>query len=251
MVRQRRRIKLVIEDLKVKRSKNFQLSVPYVHFLPGQVTCIVGSNGSGKTTLVESIVGLLKPTSGQVIVSGLDAHKDYQQVKRSVGYIPDDEDWIIAELSAREYFSLLISVHPTTSTQLLHRRVESLAHELIFTSFNQQLGSLSHGNKKKVQIIAGLLHDPSFIIVDELRNGLDPIAIDRAERLLKYKIYSGSCIIAATHDLWWAERFANEILMISRGQIIVNDYTKNIVARSGSLQNRFMEEYANVQLKVA
>ncbi|MCA9344475.1 ABC transporter ATP-binding protein [Candidatus Saccharibacteria bacterium] len=246
-MRQRRRIKLTIDDLKVRRSKYFQLTVPYLHFLPGVVTCIVGANGSGKTTLVESIVGLIRPTQGRVIVSGYDTNKDIIQVKRSIGYIPDDEDWIIPELSAREYFSLLISVQDQTRLRVLNKRVVELADELMFSSFNQQLGDLSHGNIKKVQIIAGLLHDPSFLVVDELSNGLDPIAIDRAERLLRRKMYGGTCIIAATHDLYWAERFAKEIIMIAKGHVVLNDYTENIISRSGSLANRFMEVYADVK----
>ena len=87
------------------------------------------------------------------------------------------------------------------------------------------------------------MHDPHFVIVDELRNGLDPIAILRAEQILKYKQMSGTAIIAATHDLWWAERFSDEVVMIRRGHIILNDYTTNIVQSSGSLEAKFMELY--------
>lgn len=244
-MRRRHRIILTINGLKVKRSSVFQLTIPFLNFIPGSVTCIVGANGSGKTTLVESIVGLIAPRKGVVKVSGYEAHLDIAEVKRAIGYIPDDDAWIIPELTANEYFELLITVHSgQTSKRLMLKRVKELADELLFTSLNQQLGNLSHGNKKKVQIIAALLHDPHFIIVDELRNGLDPIAIIRAENILKRKQMSGSAIIAATHDLWWAERFADEIVMIKRGHVVMNDYTKNIVARSGSLEASFMEQYA-------
>lgn len=245
-MRERRRIKLTIDGLKVRRSKLFQLTIPYLHFLPGTVTCIVGANGSGKTTLVESLVGLLRPSIGVVKVSGYDAFLDIAEVKRSIGYIPDDDNWIIPELTAREYFSMLASVQISYNKKLILKRAFEYADQLLFNSFDQQLGDLSHGNKKKVQIIAGLMHDPNFIIVDELRNGLDPISILKAEELLKHKMYSGSAIIAATHDLWWAERFADEIVMIAKGHIVLNDFTENIVAQSGSVQNRFMEIYTNV-----
>lgn len=249
-MRQRQRIKLTIDDLKVRRGNHFQLSVPYLHFLPGGATCIVGANGSGKTTLVEAIVGLIRPTQGRVIVSGYDTNKDIIQVKRSIGYIPDDEEWIIPELTAKEYFSLLISVQKPTNLRILNNRVEQLAEELLFSSFNQQLGDLSHGNIKKVQIIAGLLHDPWFLVVDELSNGLDPIAIERAERILRRKMYGGTSIIAATHDLYWAERFAKEVIMIAKGLVVLNDYTENIISKSGSLANRFMEVYSDVKQPV-
>lgn len=245
-MRERRRIILSINELKIKRSSTFQLTVPFLNLTPGSVTCVVGANGSGKTTLVEAIVGLIPPKSGVVRVSGFEAHSDSAEVRRAIGYIPDDDTWIIPELTASEYFELLASVQTNAGSQKrMIMRAHELAEELLFTSFNQQLGSLSHGNKKKVQIIAGLLHDPHFIIVDELRNGLDPIAIIQAEKILKRKQVSGSAIIAATHDLWWAERFADEIVMIRRGQVVLNDYTKNIVERSGSLEKSFMEYYSH------
>lgn len=243
-MRQRHRLMLTIDGLRVRRSNTFELNIPFLNLLPGSVTCVVGANGSGKTTMVESIVGLLPPHEGVVKVSGREAHLDIVEVKRAIGYIPDDDNWIIPELTAREYFDLLISVQGSQyNKQLMHRRAKDIADELMFTSFDQQLGSLSHGNKKKVQIVAGLLHDPHFIIVDELRNGLDPIAIIQAENLLKRKQISGSAIIAATHDLWWAERFADDIVMIKRGHIVLHKETKDIVEESGSLERCFMEQY--------
>jgi ABC-2 type transport system ATP-binding protein len=243
-MRRRHRIMLNIDGLRVRRSSKFELNIPFLNVMPGSVTCVVGANGSGKTTLVESIVGLLPPKEGVVNISGHNAHLDIAEVKRAIGYIPDDDTWIIPELTAREYFELLVSVQSNESNKkLMLKRSRDLAEELMLTSFDQQLGQLSHGNKKKVQIVAGLLHDPHFIIVDELRNGLDPIAIIQAENLLKRKQMGGSAIIAATHDLWWAERFADDIVMIKRGHIILREETKHIVERSGSLEARFMELY--------
>lgn len=243
-MRRRHRIMLTINGLRVRRSNFFELSVPFLNFMPGSVTCIVGANGSGKTTLVEAIVGLIYPREGLVKVSGYEAHLDVAEVKRAIGYIPDDDTWIIPELTAKEYFELLASVQSTQSNiRPMMKRANELAKELMFDSFDQQLGSLSHGNKKKVQIVAALLHDPHFIIVDELRNGLDPIAIIQVENLFKRKQMSGTAIIAATHDLWWAERFADEVVMIKRGHIVLNDVTKHIVDKFGSLEARFMELY--------
>ncbi len=244
-MRRRHRIILTVNELRVRRSSNFILSVPFLNFLPGTITCLVGANGSGKTTLVEAVVGLIRPTQGAVKVSGQEAHLEIAEVKRAIGYIPDDDSWIIPELSAAEYFELLASSQSARYSKIM-RAVKELADELMFDNFNSQLGSLSHGNKKKVQIIAGLMHDPHFIVVDEMRNGLDPIAIVRAEKILKRRQISGSAIIAATHDLWWAERFADEIVMIRRGHIVVNDYTRNIVQKYGSLESRFMELYGHV-----
>lgn len=235
---------LKITKLRIARSKNFELSVDSLQLQPGSVTCLVGANGSGKTTLVESVVGLLKPTSGQIRIAGKDTTRDTLRVKRLLGYVPDDDNWIIPELTATEYFALLASVH---GNDLQHDglliNAAALAKLLNFTSFDQLLGSLSHGNKKKVQIIAGLLHSPKVLILDELRNGLDPIAIIQAEKLLRQQQRSGKTILAATHDLWWAERFADQIIMIKNGQVILQQSTRSIVRQSGSVESKFLELY--------
>ncbi len=245
-MRRRHRLILTIDGLRVRRSHTFELNIPFLNLLPGSVTCIVGANGSGKTTLMEAIVGLIPPKEGAVKVSGIESHLEVAEVKRAVGYIPDDDTWIIPELTAQEYIEMLASVQSNiTNKKLMLNSAKDIAEELMFSSFDQQLGTLSHGNKKKVQIIAGLLHDPHFIIVDELRNGLDPIAIIQAENLLKRRQMSGSAIIAATHDLWWAERFADDIVMIKRGFIVLHQETKDIVDKAGSLENKFMELYSN------
>jgi ABC-2 type transport system ATP-binding protein len=244
IMRKRHRLLLSVNGLRVRRNAKFEINIPFLVVTPGTVTCIVGANGSGKTTFVESLVGLLPPIEGEVRINGDIAHSDNPYVKRAIGYVPDDDSWIIPELTAREYFELLMSVQLVSQNRILmRRRVDQMSQELMLTSIDQQLGQLSHGNKKKVQIIAGLLHDPHFIIVDELRNGLDPIAIIRAEALLKARMQSGSAIIAATHDLWWAERFADEIVMIRRGQIILREATESIVSHYGSVESRFMELY--------
>jgi ABC-type multidrug transport system ATPase subunit len=98
-----------------------------------------------------------------VSISGHNAHLDIAEVKRAIGYIPDDDTWIIPELTAREYFELLVSVQSDESSKrLMLKRSRELAEELMLTSFDQQLGQLSHGNKKKVQIVAGLITRSTF-----------------------------------------------------------------------------------------
>ena len=88
------------------------------------------------------------------------------------------------------------------------------------------------------------MHKPKLLVIDELRNGLDPIAIKRAEELIKRFQQNGSTILAATHDLWWAERFSDRVIMINSGQIAYQEQTDCIVNNSGSVEAKFMELYA-------
>jgi ABC-2 type transport system ATP-binding protein len=186
-------------------------------------------------------VGLLQPDSGSVAIHGQLVSQNLRTTKAIVGYIPDDEGWFIKELTAREYIALLAEVYAQAGvTHDTQTQAKMLARSLYFTAFDTQLQHLSHGNKKKVQLIAGLMHSPQIIIIDELRNGLDPLAIMAAEQLLQQEAKRGACIIAATHDLWWAERIASTILLLIDGTIAVQDSKRRIVKEYGSVEQLFI-----------
>lgn len=233
-----------LKGIEIKRSKSFILKIKDLEIKPTDVVCLVGANGSGKTTFLEAVVGLIDPDEGKISIKGQNLVLDNIEAKKKIGYVPDDDNWIIAELKSQEYFDLHISIYYNHSSQdKVRQNVKTLANELMFSSFDQPMGTLSHGNKKKVQIIAALLHDPAFLVVDELRNGLDPIAIKSVEGLLREKCKKGLAILAATHDLWWAERFSKFVVMINDGKVLLQQTTSNILKVSGSLENKFMELY--------
>jgi len=224
----------------------FTLRIPRLELAAGRVACVVGANGSGKTTLLEVIMGLLTATKGVVEISGrpLTTIATHPYLKRFTGFLPDDEAWIIPELTADEYVSLLSVAYRRAGVE--HdpgEEARSLAKSLDFNAIDQQLGSLSHGNRRKIQLITAMMHRPRFLVVDELRNGLDPIAIRQAEDLLRIYQAKGGAILAATHDLWWAERFADDIIMIKNGRVILQATTTAIVAEAGSVEAKFMELY--------
>jgi ABC-2 type transport system ATP-binding protein len=239
------KIKFPILDIslvKIKRNKNFSVNISSLVIKSKGIVCLVGPNGCGKTTLLEAVVGILTYDKGGISVSGSSVNHNSIMTKAKLGYIPDDDNWIIAELTAREYFDLHEAVYKEAGVKAkMDQNVNDLAEQLSFNNFDQPMGSLSHGNKKKIQIIVALMHEPSVIVVDELRNGLDPISIKSAEDLLLKKHQQGAAILAATHDLWWAERLAQRIIMIKDGHILLDELTKNIVRKSGSLENKFMQ----------
>ena len=236
---------LHVQSLTVRRSRTFTLNIPRLELPSGRVICVAGANGSGKTTFIETVVGLLTPNTGTREIAGQPLAATTMAPKRALGFVPDDDGWIIPELTAQEYLLLLASIYrqPGATTNPL-ATAKTLAHKLLFDSFDQQLSSLSHGNRKKVQLIAALMHSPALLVVDELRNGLDPIAINHAENLLKERAASGTAVLAATHDLWWAQRFADEILMLHQGNVILHQETAKIVAEAGSVEAKFLQLYS-------
>lgn len=232
---------VTVNNLRVARSKTFILQLTQLHIAPGSFWCIAGPNGSGKSTLMECLSGLLAPGKGVITLCGMKQSQTLADTRRIMGYIPDDEDWFVKELSAREYFALLKSTYWSAGVTIdMGERQAALAARLGFTTFDIPLQQLSHGNKKKVQIIAALLHKPAVILVDEIRNGLDPLAIVAVEALLKEETERGACVIAATHDLWWAERVATNVLLLVNGSIALQKRTKNILKTYGHLERAFI-----------
>ena len=246
---------LSVTDLRLFRSSSFCLRVKRLTLRSGTILCIAGPNGSGKTSLIECLVGLNRIASSAISIQGQTIDQALYHTKRAIGFVPDDDAWLIRELSAMEYFALLQGIYKDVGVSLpiMQRRIQSLAKQLHFTAFHQSLATLSHGNKKKVQIIAGLMHEPMLIVLDDLRNGLDPLAIMAAEHIVKQEAARGACIVAATHDLWWAERIADETMILVDGGVAIHQKTRALITRYGSLEKLFIHlvaqtgaEYATV-----
>lgn len=244
---------LSVTDLRLFRSSSFCLRVKRLTLRNGTILCVAGPNGSGKTSLIECLVGLNRVAFNAVSIQGQKIGQALYHTKRAIGFVPDDDAWLIRELSAMEYLALLQGIYTDAGvpSSIMQLRIQSLAKQLHFTTFHQPLESLSHGNKKKVQIIAGLMHEPMLIVMDELRNGLDPLAIMAAEQIIKREAARGACIVAATHDLWWAERIADETMILTDGAVAIHQKTGTLIARYGSLEKLFMHLVAQAEAEHA
>lgn len=232
---------LVVHNLHVRRSPAFALHIPELQTEPGRLLCVTGPNGCGKTTLMECLSGLLAVGSSSLTFNGQPFATHLQAVRAIIGFVPDDEAWLVAELNADEYFGLLYKVYRKAGINSdMHARTLELARRLHFTAFRQPLGKLSHGNKKKAQLIAALMHRPRLLILDELRNGLDPMVIIAAEQLIRDELSAGTTIVAATHDLWWAERMAHSILLLVDGKPVTYNNTAVLLRQHASLEALFI-----------
>lgn len=233
---------LRIENITLRRSSTFCLHLGNIRLTGGTILCVAGPNGSGKSTLIECLAGLLTSPTIRIFADGQLVSQNIRSTKTIIGYIPDDEDWFIKELCAQEYFNVLIQTYCKVDipVEKMRYRVQYFASLMRFTAFTQPLVSLSHGNKKKVQLIAGLLHEPGIIILDELRNGLDPLAIIAAEKILRTEAARGACIVAATHDLWWAERIADETMLLIDGSVAIHKSTKELLTAYSSIEELFI-----------
>jgi ABC-2 type transport system ATP-binding protein len=210
-------------------------------FPSGMLTAVVGPNGSGKTTLMTSILGLLKADEGAVEIFGTPMRGRPREILRRVGYVPDVDDGLIGELTAREFWDLHALAHARVqgSVKEMRARAMELAAVLDFSPPPTRIASFSHGMVKKTQIVAGLLHCPDLAIFDEPRSSLDPIAMERFDQLIGELLGDGVAVILATHDLRYAERIAERALIIAAGQVGFEGSMKEAVRGHGDLVRAF------------
>lgn len=195
----------------------------------GKITGLLGVNGAGKTTTISILFGLLKQDSGTAKVFGLDAHKDSDDIKRLVGLVPQ-QIALYPELSAKEnllYFGCLYQIEKQT----LKQRVNDLLEDFGLTeAANKRVKHYSGGMKRRANIIAGLLHEPKLVILDEPTAGVD---IHSRSLILDYlKKYNalGNSIIYTSHQLEEADKICDEIAILGNGKLIIHDTVAQLKA---------------------
>jgi ABC-2 type transport system ATP-binding protein len=215
------------------------LSVPR-----GELFGFIGPNGAGKTTTIRMIGGLLAPTSGRVLIDGLDMALAPEQAKKRIGLIPD-RPFLYEKLTAMEFMRFMADfydVEPSGLDENAHRLLAMFglsgrAHELI--------ESYSHGMKQRLIMAAALLHQPPLIVVDEPMVGLDPRGIKMVRDLFRNMAREGATIFMSTHTLKLAEVICHRIGVISGGNLIAVGTLEELqeAARLGEadLEQAFLE----------
>jgi len=195
----------------------------------GEIHGFLGPNGAGKTTTLRIIAGLLKPTSGRVLVNGHDMATDSEAAKGSLGFIPD-RPFIYEKLTAGEFLRFHGGLYGLEDGAAASRTREMLELFELSRWEDELVESFSHGMKQRLVMSAAFLHRPRAVVVDEPMVGLDP----RGARLIKNVFRSmsakGVAILMSTHTLEVAEEMCDRISIILKGRIIVRGTVAQIRA---------------------
>ncbi|MCL4332792.1 MAG: ABC transporter ATP-binding protein [Candidatus Thermoplasmatota archaeon] len=209
----------------------------------GQIFGVIGPNGSGKSTMLKLIASVLQPDSGDVRVLGLDCRTDYLEVRKAVGFVPEDSV-MYQSLTSREFLSLISSIYDI-GDDTFNKRLEALSQALDCTSvLDELIGSLSFGNKQKISIISALIHDPELIVLDEPTKGLDPRSFRIFKDMLAMMASNGKTIILSTHVMEIAEELCQRVCIIYKGEILAEDAVSALLSRGGarrSLERAFLD----------
>ncbi len=138
----------------------------------GQVCGLLGPNGAGKTTLFRLLMGILKATAGRLLIGNLDAFEDRVELKRRVGFLPD-EPVFYAYLSGREILELSAAMHALDARAALERIEPLIATLRLAEDLGNYAEEYSRGMKKKLGMLLAMIHQPELLVLDEPTNGLD------------------------------------------------------------------------------
>ena len=218
----------------------------------GEIVGFLGPNGAGKTTTMRILNGFMPATSGKAIVAGFQVDKQPLEVKRRIGYLPENVS-LYNDMSVSEYLSFVArakrvprrEVKAKVSRVCLQCAVDGVANRLI--------GSLSKGYKQRVGLAQAVINEPDVLIMDEPTTGLDPAQIIEIRELIKS--FAGEhTIILSTHILQEVSAICRRVIIINDGRIVTEDSLANLTGSSvkgGSLMVRVQGNPADLRRKLA
>ena len=199
----------------------------------GSIHVVLGPNGAGKTTLLDLVVGLRAAEDGAIEVEGRVPDPDDAARYRRLGFAPDGYHNLPLELTAGELWDLCARLHAriTGDPAAMVAQAAFLAARLDFAPPARPMRGYSHGMRRKAQLVSALLHDPSVVVLDEPTNGLDPLAAQSLGLLLVERARSsaGVAVLATTHDLLWALRFADVLTVLAGGEVKISGPPSDIL----------------------
>lgn len=183
----------------------------------GQILGLLGPNGAGKTTTLRILTGYLQPSSGTVLVDGIDVMENPLQVKKNIGYLPESSP-IYPDMIVFDYLFFIAEMRGIEKNKQLGR-IKELAKICSLTDvMHKTVGNLSKGYKQRVGLALALMGDPDILVLDEPTSGLDPNQIVEIRSIIK-EIGKTKTIIFSTHILSEAEATCDRVIIINKGKL--------------------------------
>ncbi|MFH1776408.1 MAG: ABC transporter ATP-binding protein [Candidatus Omnitrophota bacterium] len=190
-----------------------------INIKEGELFAFLGPNAAGKTTTIKMLVGLMKPTAGEVYLNNFDIKKDYLAAKQIISYIPD-VPFLYEKLTAREFLEFIVDLYDLDRSEKVKEIVELLGSFNLSGVQHELIENYSHGMRQKLIFAAAFLHEPMVLIIDEPMVGLDPHSAKVLKEILKQKTRTGVTVFLSTHTLSVAEELADRIGIIDHGRLV-------------------------------
>lgn len=187
----------------------------------GEIFGFLGANGAGKTTAMRILCGLSRPTSGKVLVAGIDASRRPEEIKKRIGYMSQRFS-LYEDLTVRENIELYGGIYGIRMKDIIPRR-EALLERLSFTSYGDMLiRALPLGLRQKLAFAVAVFHDPEIVFLDEPTSGVDPVTRRQFWEMIYETASRGITVFVTTHYMDEAE-YCDRITIMSEGRIVALD----------------------------
>ena len=227
-----------ITDLykKYKDADDFSVNNLSIVVEKGEIFGLLGPNGAGKTTLISMLCGLLKPTLGTITISGLSYKNKSTEIKKLIGVVPQ-EIALYPTLTAKEnlmYFGSMAGI----SGNDLKVKVEIALEKLSLSKFaDKKIITFSGGMKRRVNLLAGILHDPQVLFLDEPTVGVDVQSKNVIIDYLKALNQDGMTIVYTSHHLVEAQDLCTKIAIIDQGKIYAHNTPQALISQTQGANN--------------
>lgn len=210
---------------------------------PGQIFSLLGPNGAGKTTTLRMLATLIKPTSGQIEINGIDAIQHPQEARKHIGFLTGSTG-LYARLTPIEIIDYYADLYQVQSKQREERKKYLFDLLNMHDFLHKRIGKLSTGMKQKVSICRTMIHDPSVVIFDEPTSGLDVITAENIIKLIRDCKDQGKTVIFSSHIMSEVDLLCDELAIVHRGQLKFLD--SMITFRERMKANNLTEEFIRI-----
>jgi ABC-2 type transport system ATP-binding protein len=212
----------------------------------GEIIGYIGPNGAGKSTTIKILIGMIPDYAGQVEVLGRDVKANPMEVKRLIGYVPENA-MLYDTLSPMEYLRFLGSLYELDAAHIEEKSTELLRLFTLYDQRDDRMTTFSKGMKQKVLLISGMLHNPEMIFLDEPLSGLDANAVILVKEILAQLKHAGKTIFYSSHIMDVVEKISDRIVLINQGTVIANGTFEELKSQreTGSLEQIFNQLTGN------
>lgn len=205
----------------------------------GEVVGFLGSNGAGKSTTLKILSGYLTPSSGQVLINGLDISNNSHEIKKIIGYLPESNP-LYHDMMVYDLLDFTAKVRGISKNKFKDALDKVVAQCGLNGVLHKSIGSCSKGYKQRVGLACAMIHDPKILILDEPVTGLDPNQIVEIRELIK-NLGKEKLVLMSSHILQEIEATVDRIIIIDKGKIVADGSTKKIIKSNKGNINLFLE----------
>ncbi|MEY8746825.1 ATP-binding cassette domain-containing protein [Bacillales bacterium AN1005] len=193
----------------------------------GEAVAYLGKNGAGKSTTIKMLTGILRPTSGELLVNGIQPHKNRLQYTKEIGVVFGQRSQLWMDIPIYESFKLLKDIYGISNT-VFQKKLSDFSEMLDLNDFiHLPARKISLGQRMKADLVASLLHNPKILYLDEPTIGLDIESKNKIRKFISYlKDSYNTTILLTTHDLADIEQICDRLILIDEGRILYDGTIK-------------------------